>query len=161
MTIKTAGDGTTTGDAQRPQNPGVTSPRAPFRHPVFTVLWTATVISNIGGWMYNAGTGGLMMSLNTDPVGVSLVQVAPSLPLFLLALPAGALADIVDKRRLLIVIEIATTVVSAIFAVLVGMGRVTPATLLVFMFLVGALGALSSPAYQAIVPQLVPRQELT
>jgi MFS family permease len=148
-------------DAPRPQNPDVTSPRAPFRHPVFTVLWTATLVSNIGGWMYNAATGWLMMSLDTDPLVVSLVQVATSLPLFLLALPAGALADIVDKRRLLIVIEIATTLVSAIFAVLVGMGRVTPATLLIFMFLVGVLGALSSPAYQAIVPQLVPRQELT
>ena len=89
------------------------------------------------------------------------MQVATSLPLFLLALPAGALADIFDKRRLLIVIEIATTVISAIFAILVWRGHVTPSTLLVFMFLVSVCGALGAPAYQAIVPQLVPRQALT
>ena len=89
------------------------------------------------------------------------MQVATSLPLFLLALPAGALADIFDKRQLLIVIEIATTVISAIFAILVWRGHVTPSTLLVFMFLVSVCGALGAPAYQAIVPQLVPRQALT
>jgi MFS family permease len=136
------------------------SPRAPFRHRVFTVLWIATVVSNIGSWMYNAATGWLMMSLDGDPFVVSLVQVATSLPVFLLALPAGALADIVDKRRLLIGIEIAITVISAIFAMLVGLGKVTPVSLLVFMFLEGVLAALSAPAYQAIVPQLVPPQEL-
>ncbi|HEX4153206.1 MAG TPA: MFS transporter [Steroidobacteraceae bacterium] len=148
------------GESPRPQSPAVTSPRAPFRHPVFTVLWVATLVSNIGNWMYNAATAWLMMSLDTQPLIVSLVQVASSLPLFLLALPAGALADIVDKRRLLIVIEVATTVIAAIFALLVGTGHVTPVSLLLFMFLEGALAALSAPAYQAIVPQLVPRQEL-
>jgi MFS family permease len=111
--------------------------------------------------MYNAATAWLMLSLDSKPLVVSLVQVASSLPLFLLALPAGALADIIDRRRLLIVIEVTTTIVAAAFALLVGMGRVSPVTLLLFMFLEGALGALSAPAYQAIVPQLVPRQELT
>ena len=142
-------------------NPAAALRLGPFQHPAFTVLWIATVVSNVGTWMYNAATGWLMMNLNTDPLIVSLVQVATSLPLFLLALPAGALADIFDKRQLLIVIEIATTVISAIFAILVWRGHVTPSTLLVFMFLVGVCGALGAPAYQAIVPQLVPRQALT
>src|ERR1700685_1433520 len=75
---------------------------SPFRHPVFSVIWTATVVSNIGGWMYSAAAGWLMTSLTKDAFLVSLVQVANSAPLFLLAMVAGALSDIVDKRRLLI-----------------------------------------------------------
>lgn len=125
------------------------------------MLWIATVVSNVGTWMYNAATGWLMMSLNPHPLVVSLVQVATSLPLFLFALPAGALADIIDKRRFLILIETSTTVVSAIFAIMVWIGRVTPNLLLVFMFFIGVGGALGAPAWQAIVPELVPRQDLT
>jgi MFS family permease len=79
------------------------SPLSPFRHPAFTVLWTATVVSNVGSWMYSAASGWLMTSLNPDPFIVAMVQVATSLPLFLFAMPAGALADIVDRRRFLIV----------------------------------------------------------
>jgi predicted MFS family arabinose efflux permease len=100
------------------------------------------------------------LSLNANPLVVSLVQVANSLPIFLFALPAGALADLVDKRRLLIVLELATTLVSAIFAAMVGLGRVTPVSLLLFMFAIGVGGALTTPAWQSIVPMLVPRQDL-
>src|SRR5436305_2942529 len=94
------------------------SPWSPFRHATFTVLWTATVVANIGTWMYNAASGWLMTSLSADPFMVSLVQVATSLPIFLFAVPAGALADIIDKRRFLIVLEVATTVVAAMIAAL-------------------------------------------
>src|SRR5215211_3838017 len=89
---------------------------SPFRHAAFTVLWTATIISNIGGWMYSAASGWLMTSLNPDPFIVSLVQVATTLPMFLFALPAGALADIVDRRKFLIAAEIVYTAISIIFA---------------------------------------------
>jgi MFS family permease len=133
---------------------------SPFRHLSFVVLWTATVVSNIGTWMYNAASGWLMTSLNPDPLVVSLVQVATTLPMFLFALPAGALADIIDRRRLLIVVEIAITAVSAIFAVIVWFDAVTPVTLLAFTFLAGAGGALVAPAWQSIVPQLVPKPDL-
>src|SRR3954452_13279005 len=95
------------------------SPWSPFRHATFTVLWTATVVANIGTWMYNAASGWLMTSLDPDPFTVSLVQVATSLPMFLFALPAGALADIVDRRRLLIAVEAATTACAAAIAALV------------------------------------------
>jgi Na+/melibiose symporter-like transporter len=115
---------------------------APFRHSVFAVIWTATLVSNVGGWMYSAASGWLMTSLNPDPLVVALVQAASSLPIFLLAIPAGALADIFDKRKFLIVVEILTTVVSAIYAVLVGFGLATPGNLLLFTFLIGAAGAL-------------------
>src|SRR4029453_17484994 len=87
-----------------------TSALGPFRHPVFAVLWIATVVSNIGTWMQNAAAGGLMTGLDPDPLIGSLVQVAPALPMFLLGLPAGALADILDRRRLLVVVLIALTI---------------------------------------------------
>jgi MFS family permease len=135
-------------------------PRAAFRHRAFTVIWIATVVSNIGTWMYNAASGWLMVSLNSDAVLVSLVQVATSLPMFLFALAAGALADIFDKRRFLIGVESATTLLSAIFAAMVEFGHVTPGSLLLFMFLIGTGGALSAPAWQSVVPQLVPAQDL-
>ena len=78
---------------------------APFQERAFTILWGATVVSDVGTWMPGASTGWLMIRLNPDPFVVSLVQVAASLPQFLFALPAGALADIVDLRKLLIVIQ--------------------------------------------------------
>ena len=133
---------------------------SPFRHSVFRWLWMATVVANIGGWMYNAAAGWLMTSLTPSPVMVSLVQVAASLPLFLFAMPAGALADIIEKRRFILVLEILMAVLSAVFAALLSAGWATPALLLLFMFLVATLSALEAPAWQAIVPQLVPRQDL-
>jgi MFS family permease len=110
--------------------------------------------------MYSAAAGWLMTSLNSNAVIVSLVQVANSLPLFLLALPAGAIADLFDRRRLILVLEILTTIVSAIFALLVSLHRVDPSTLLLFALAVAILGALETPAWQAIVPQLVPSEAL-
>jgi MFS family permease len=134
---------------------------AAFRHPVFVVIWTATLVSNVGSWMYGAASGWLMTSLNPDPLIVSLVQAAATLPVCLLAIPAGALADIFDKRKFLIVVEILTTAVSAVYAAIVGLGLATPGNLLLFTFLIGATGALTIPAWQAVVPQLVPRDDLT
>jgi hypothetical protein len=98
--------------ADRAQRP--ISFAAPFRHSAFTVIWTATLVSNVGGWMYSAASGWLMTSLDPDPLMVALVQAASSLPICLFAIPAGALADIFDKRRFLIVVETITTVVSAV-----------------------------------------------
>jgi MFS family permease len=134
---------------------------AAFRHPAFAVIWTATLVSNVGSWMYGAASGWLMTSLNPDPLIVSLVQAAATLPVCLFAIPAGALADIFDKRRFLIVVEILTTAVSAIYAAIVGLGWATPDNLLLFTFLIGATGALTVPAWQALVPQLVPKEDLT
>lgn len=133
----------------------------PFRYPVFTVLWIATVVSNVGTWMQNAAAGWLMTGLSPDPLIVALVQVATSLPMFLFALPAGALADVVDRRRLLIAMQVIATVIIVILSWLVWTERVTPVVLLVFTFLIGATAAMIAPAWQAIVPQLVPREELT
>src|SRR3954469_11759912 len=101
-------------------------PWTAFRYTTFAVIWIATVVANVGTWMYNAASGWLMTSLDTDPLSVSLVQVASSLPMFLLALPAGALADIVDKRRFLILTEIVVMLVAAASAVLVWLGLMKP-----------------------------------
>src|SRR5216683_3087050 len=124
---------------ERPSPPhaeGRASPWIAFRHRAFTVVWIATLVANVGTWMYNAASGWLMTSLNPDPLAVSLVQVASSLPMFLFALPAGALADTVDKRRFLIGCEIFLTIVAA------------------------ASAAFTAPAWQSVVPQLVPKQDL-
>ncbi len=137
-----------------------TSPLAAFRYPMFTIVWIATVVSNVGGWMYAAAAGWLMTSLTKDAFVVSLVQVANTAPLFFFALVAGALSDTVDKRRLLIFGEVATAILSAAFAAMVWMNLVTPASLLWFMFLISVAGALTSPAWQAVVPSLVPKTEL-
>jgi MFS family permease len=133
---------------------------SPFRHPAFTRIWTASVAANIGTWMYTAASAWLMTSLDPDPLTVSLVQVAASLPIFLIAIPAGALADIVDRRHFLIAGEAVNTAIAAIFAILVTVNLVTPSVLLVFTFLIGAFGALTAPAWQAVTPQLVPKQDL-
>src|SRR2546430_4758090 len=102
-----------------PSTQRAASPWSPFRYVTFTTLWTATVVSNIGTWMYNAASGWLMTSLDPAPLTVSLVQVANRLPMCLLVFPAGVFADVIDRRRLLIAVQAASTAVAAAFAVLV------------------------------------------
>src|SRR5271156_3949947 len=129
---------------------------APFRHRTFAIIWVATVVSNIGGWMYNVASGWLMTSLDADPLTVSLVQVANNLPMFLFALPAGALVDIVDRRLFLIFAETSVAVWSTVFAVLVWLHLITPGSVLVLSFVVAVANAATAPAWQAVVPLLVP-----
>src|SRR5262249_58636909 len=132
----------------------------PFRYPSFAALWLATIVSNIGSWMYSTASGWLMTGLSPDPFIVSLVQVAASLPMFLLAIPAGALADIVDLRKLLVGTEIGIAVISAAFALIVSLDIATPGNLLLFAFLSAVLSPLQAPAWQAVVPQPVPPDSL-
>jgi MFS family permease len=133
---------------------------APFTHRTFTIIWLATVVSNIGAWMYNVATGWLMVSLDANPLTVSMVQVSNTLPMFLFAIPAGALVDIINQRRFLIAGETAYTVASMAFAVLVWLHLMGPASLLILSFLVSVGSAFTAPAWQAIVTQLVPKPEL-
>jgi predicted MFS family arabinose efflux permease len=123
-------------------------------------VWVATVVSNVGGWMYSAAAGWLMTTLTSDPLMVSLVQVANSLPVLIFAFPAGALADVVDKRKFLIGAESATALLSTLFAFLVWRGWVGPQALLFFVFIIGAVGALTAAPWQAVVPELVPKEDL-
>jgi len=140
--------------SDRTSSPTTSSPFSPFRHKTYAVIWSATVAANVGTWMYSSAAGWLMTTLDADPLMVSLVQVATSLPMFLFALPAGALADIVDKRRLLLLAETTIMIVATVFAALVGLNLITPPTLLLFTFLVEAFAAVTAPAWQSIVPQL-------
>src|SRR5271163_792236 len=102
----------------------------PFSHLAFTVIWTASLVSNVGTAMFDTACGWLITSLDSNPITVSLVQVTVSLPLFLFTLPAGALADVIDSRRLLIIVEVAILAVSAVFALLVSLHLVSSALLL-------------------------------
>lgn len=133
---------------------------APFRHRAFALLWTATVISNVGTWMHDVAAGWLMASLAPSPLMVALVQAANTLPVVLLALPAGALADIVDRRRLLLAVKAASLAAAAALGVLAALDLVTPLVLLLFTLALGAGAALIAPTWQAIVPELVPRADL-
>jgi MFS family permease len=143
-----------------PAAPLVNSAWAPFNYKAFAVIWTATVVSNIGGWMYSAAAGWLMTDLTTDPFVVSLVLVANTLPMLMFSVPAGALTDIVDRRKLLIAGEAANTILAAIFAVMVWSNHVSPTSLLFFMFLIGVFATLTSPGWSAVTPALVPKDVL-
>ncbi|HEY6515650.1 MAG TPA: MFS transporter [Steroidobacteraceae bacterium] len=131
-----------------------------LHHPTFRIVWVATIVSNVGGWVSSAAAGWLMTSLKPDPLAVSLVQVMSNLPMFVLALPAGALVDMVDQRRLLIVAELAIMASSTAFAILVSTHLITPTSLLFMTALTSAASAVSLPAWQTVVSQLVPKPEL-
>lgn len=133
---------------------------APFGHSAFAVLWTATVLSNVGTWMHDVGAGWLMTELSPSPFVVAAVQAATTLPIFLFALLAGAVADIVDRRKLLIGVNAAMGVTAGALALLVSLDLMTPLGLILFTFLLGTGAAFMAPAWQAIVPSLVPRSEL-
>ena len=131
-----------------------------FAHTAFAVIWTASMVSNIGIAMFDTASGWFMTNLSHDPMMVSLVQAATSLPLFLFTIPAGALTDIVDPRRLLIGVGLAVAAVSIVFAELVSLGFESPNLLLGTTFLLGVGGALCAPAWVSIAPLLVPTQDL-
>lgn len=138
-----------------------TGPMAPFAQKAFLVLWLATVASNIGTWMHDVGAAWLMTELAPSPFMVAAVQAATTLPIFLFALLAGAIADVVDKRKLLIWINVAMGLAALAMAVLVHFSLITPITLLLFTFLFGTGAAFIAPAWQAIVPKLVDRENLS
>ncbi len=137
-----------------------TSAWTPLRQPLFRALWIASVASNVGTWMQNVGGTWLMTSLTPSPLMVALMQTATSLPVFLVGLPAGALADIVDRRRLLLFWQGWMLVAAAGLGVLTLLGAVTPWLLLIFTFALGLGAAMNAPAWQAITPELVSRPEL-
>jgi MFS family permease len=128
---------------------------APLHEPLFRGLWIASFISYIGSWMQNVNTGWLMTSLTGSPMMVSLVQVAMSLPVFLVVLPAGALADTMDRRRLLLVTQSWMVLAAAALGVVTLFGMVTPWLLLAFTSLLGLGAVMNDPAWQAITPETV------
>lgn len=133
---------------------------APLRRPQFRALWIATVVSNIGTWMHDVGASWLMTSLAPSPLMVALVQAATSFPVFFLALPAGALADVVDRRRYLIVTQLWMLVTAALLGTFTWVGMTNAWLLLAFTLALGGGAAMTMPVWAAIAPELVTREEL-
>jgi hypothetical protein len=119
---------------------------------VFWGLWIGDVLSTTGGYINDVGATWLMTALTTSPLMIALIQVVSNAPFFILALPSGALGDILDKRRLLLVAQIVMMVVSALLGVLTVLGVITPGSLLVLLFLIEAFDALAGPAWQTVNP---------
>ena len=138
--------------------PAPASGFAPLRIPLFRDRWVASTVSNLGTWMQDTAGTWLMTSLTASPLLIALMQTAASLPVLLLGLLAGATADIFDRRKLLIFWQTWMLVSVAILAVLTFLGHISPWTLLAFTFLLNIGSAMNNPAWQAIVPELVPRE---
>jgi MFS family permease len=135
------------------------SPWAPLGEPLFRSLWIASVISYTGTWMQNVGAGWLMTQLTMNPLMVGLVQAAGAVPVFLVILPAGALADMVDRRRFLLLTQGWMVLASATLGILTLTSCVGPWVLLLFTFLLGLGAVMNDPAWQAITPELVPARQ--
>lgn len=136
-------------------------PWAPLRRRTYRSLWSAQLASNVGTWMQNVAAAWYMGDLHGSPSQVALVQTATSLPVFFVAITAGALADIVDRRRLLLATQSWMLAVTALLAIASALDAMSPASLLGATFALGLGAALNLPAWQAIQPELVPREELS
>ncbi len=116
--------------------------------------------SAVGGWMQAVGAQWMLVHRPGAATWVSLVQAASLLPVMFWSLPAGVLADVLDRRRLLIGVQSAMTVLAALLTLLTATGRTTPSVLIAFTFLLGCGQAVGNPAWQAIQPELVPREQI-
>ena len=130
----------------------------PLREPLFRSLWIASVITYIGKWMQMVGAAWLMTQLTMSPLMVGLVQAAMMLPVFLVILPAGAVADMVDRRRYLLFTQAWMVGAAGILGVLTLLGYVTPWILLIFTFVLGLGAVINDPAWQAITPEIASPQ---
>jgi MFS family permease len=133
---------------------------APLRAKVFRWLWLASLVSNVGTWMQTVGAQWLLVHAANAAILVSLVQTADMLPDVLFAIVGGVLADILDRRRLIVAVQAGLAVVGALLATLTITGHMSPALLLMFTFVIGSGSVFITPAYQSLVPELVPREEV-
>ena len=141
--------------------PSVTSSAfAPFQQIVFTIIWSATVLGNTGSFMRDVASSWLVTDLSASPAAVSMIQAAGTLPIFLFAIPAGVLSDILDRRKFLIAVQLLLASVSVVLALLAANGWLTVNLLILLTFIGGVGAALAGPAWQAIVPELVPRSDI-
>ncbi|NUT15456.1 MAG: MFS transporter, partial [Cupriavidus sp.] len=133
---------------------------APLAQATFAVLWAATILGNIGSFMRDVASAWLATDLSTSPAAVATIQAAATLPVFLLAIPAGVLSDILDRRRFLIAVQVGLAMVSGTLTVLAWRQALTIEILIGMAFLGGIGAAMMGPTWQSIVPELVPQQEL-
>jgi len=142
------------------ETPVAKSVWTPLRHPAFRVLMLGNVAILLGGWMQDIAVAWLMTSLAPQPLMVALLQTAIYLPFVVLSLPAGALADIFNRRTVLLCAQVWVFVGVLILGLLTVNGVMTAWMLLVLLFLIGLGSAMYSPAWNALAPELVPRAEL-
>lgn len=128
----------------------------PLRYPDFRRLWSAQFVSNIGSWMQTVAAQWLMTSLTSSPLMLSAIQAAGSMPVLLLAVPAGALGDLVDRKGLIVVSQAVMLLAAAALAVLSVVGAITPWVLIALLFVIGVGGAIGAPTWQTLQPELVP-----
>jgi MFS family permease len=144
--------------------PAVKEPRvttwSPLRYGVFRAMWLAVLISNTGLWMQTVGAQWLLVRQPHASVLVALVQTADMLPDVIFGVVGGVLADMFDRRRLLIAVQVFMTVSGIALTVLTFAGQMPPALLLTFTFILGSGSVISLPAYQSLIPDLVPRAQL-
>ena len=133
---------------------------SPLRNPTFRSLWLSSGSSNLGALIQVVGAGWLMVQLTPSPVMVALVSSSNTLPMVVLSLLAGALADSFDRRRLMILAQSFMALAAAGLTLAVYFGTITPVLLLVFTFLIGCGKAMFNPAWQASVGDIVPRREV-
>ncbi|MDO5622133.1 MAG: MFS transporter [Paracoccus sp. (in: a-proteobacteria)] len=140
--------------------PSRPSPLAPLKHPQFRMLWSAMLVSNFGGMVQAVGAAWLMTQLTDSATLIALVQASNTLPVMIFALAAGALADIFDRRRLILIAQSGMALVSVLLAVAAFAGWLNPFLLLGFTFLIGLGQAMNNPPWQASMRDIVPRQDL-
>ncbi|GAA5053700.1 MFS transporter [Nocardia callitridis] len=127
---------------------------------IYRALWIAQLVSNMGTWMQTVGAQWILVDEPNAPTLVSLVQTAITLPVMLLSIPSGVLADLMDRRRLLLGAQSTMAVLATVLAVSTATGNTTPGVLLTLLFLLGCGQAMTAPAWQAIQPELVPREQI-
>jgi len=143
-----------------PARPESSSLWHPLRTPVFTQLLVADIVSDVGTFMQGVGSAWLMVSLGAGPLHVALTQTASTLPFFLFALPAGSIGDIADRRKLILYAEAWMVSVAVVLAVTTLAGLITPWLLLALTFALSAGDAIETPAWRAILPELVRKEDL-
>lgn len=136
------------------------SPVAPLRQPVFRMLWLTWLMANLCMWMNDVAAAWLMTTIATTPIWVALVQTAATLPVFLLGLPSGALADSLDRKRYFLVTQLWVAVVAVLLSLTVLLGWMSPPVLLALTFANGIGLAMRWPVFAAIVPEIVSRPQL-
>ena len=146
--------------AAQPSDPGSASLSRPLRSSLFRNLLIADVVSDIGTFMQSVGAAWLMVSLNAGPVYVALTQTASALPFFILALPAGAIGDIVDRRKVILFTELWMVGVAVVLAVMTIAGAMSPMLLLILTFALSAGDAFETPTWRAVLPELVQKEDL-
>jgi MFS family permease len=152
--------GSTVIQDQEPGDGVQLSPWAPLRDRIYRNLFIAQVVSNLGTWMQSVAAQWFLVEQHSSAVIVALVQTASLGPTLLLALFAGALADLFDRRRYLIFMQSYAVLVTLALAVLTNVGRLSPTSLLMFTVAIGCASALAGPAWQAIQPEVVPREQI-